>query len=89
MTIDFSKLITAADKAAAAEQQMVDQAERELLDALRAATKINPVVAQVRMMTPSQFDTYLAGKLAEFTGDQQPIIELVTRAAYLVVRGLP
>lgn len=88
MTIDFSKLVTAADKAEQAAQQAAQQAEQDLRVTLRAALIAQPLIAEIRVMTAEQFDLFLAIKLGEFTPDQQPVIESLMRFMFVMVREI-
>ena len=88
MTIDFSKLETAADKAEQAAAQAAQQAEQDLRVTLREALKTIPVVAEIRVMTPEQFNSFLAGELGEFTRDQRKLLEFVARVAFVLVREI-
>lgn len=86
MTIDWSKLDTAAMKSARAAEQAAKQAEREAVAVLRTAAKADPTFDQIKALTPAQYQAWVDNALQTTPTPQRAVIKFLLQVAAVVLR---
>ena len=86
MTIDWTKKVSAADKAAKAAEEAFWQDELERRAALHAKVKDDPTFDEIKEMTPEEFDAFVEEKISTIPPAQRPVISFLLKVAIDVVR---